>query len=65
MQFTVPFGFMYRYWNQLHTKHENLFSISLESEQNQGTEKLQFVAVEVFIYSPVYLYLIIELCLFV
>ena len=38
-----------RYWNQAHTKHENLFSISLISEQKQAREEMQFVAVEVFI----------------
>ena len=38
MQFTVPFDFIYRYWNQVHTKHENLFSISMESEQKHGRE---------------------------
>ena len=26
------------YWNQVHTKHENLFSISLVSEQKQARE---------------------------
>ena len=38
MQFTVSFEFIYRYWNQVHTKHGNLFSISLETEQKQGRE---------------------------
>ena len=38
MQFIVSFEFTYRYWNQVHTEHENLLSISLESEQKQGTE---------------------------
>ena len=36
MQFTVSFEFTYRYWTQVHTKLENLFSMSLESEQKQG-----------------------------
>ena len=36
MQFTTSFEFIYRYWNQVRTKHENLFSLSLESEQKQG-----------------------------
>ena len=36
MLFTVSFEFVYRCWNQLHAKYENLFSISLESEQKQG-----------------------------
>ena len=36
MQLTVSFEFMFRYWNQIRTKLENLFSISLESEQKQG-----------------------------
>ena len=34
----LSFEFIYRYWSQLHTKHENLFSISLESEERQGRE---------------------------
>ena len=34
--FTVSFKLIYRYWNQVNTKHENLFSISLESEEKQG-----------------------------
>ena len=38
MQFTVFFEFIYSYWNQVHTKHENLLSILLESEQKQGRE---------------------------
>ena len=36
--FIVSFEFKYRYWNQVHTKHKNLFSISLELEQQQGIE---------------------------
>ena len=36
MQFNLPFEFIYRYWNQVYTKHENLFSISLGSEQEKG-----------------------------
>ena len=39
-----------RYWNQVNTKHEILFSISLVSEQKQAGEEMQFIAVEVFIY---------------
>ena len=35
MQFTLSFKFIYRYWNQIHTKHGILFSISLETEQKQ------------------------------
>ena len=35
MQFTVSFEFICKYWNQVSTKHENLVSISLESEQKQ------------------------------
>ena len=50
MQFNLSFEFIYRYWNQVHTKHENLFSISLESDQKQGREYMQFIAVGVFIY---------------
>ena len=38
-----------RYWNQVHTKHENLFSI-LVSKQKQAREKMQLIEVEVFIY---------------
>ena len=34
----VSMQFIYRYWNQVHTKHENLFSIWLESEQKQDRE---------------------------
>ena len=36
MQFIVSFEFVYRYWKQLHTKHENLFSISLNQSRNYG-----------------------------
>ena len=36
MQFTVPFELVYRYRSQVHTKHENLVSIKLKSEQKQG-----------------------------
>ena len=50
MQFNLSFEFTYKYWNHAYTKHENLFSISLESEQKQGTKYMQFIAVEVFIY---------------
>ena len=45
MQFALSFEFIYRYWNEVHTKHGSLFSIhgnlvgiSLESEQKQGRE---------------------------
>ena len=38
MQLTVPLEFIFRYWNQVRTKLENLFSISLESEPKQGKE---------------------------
>ena len=38
MQFNQSVEFIYRYWNQVYTKHENLFSISLESEKKQGRE---------------------------
>ena len=38
MQLTLSFDFIYRHWNQLHTKHENLLSMSLESEQKQSRE---------------------------
>ena len=38
MQFTASFELVYSYWNQVHNKKENLFSISLESEQKQGRE---------------------------
>ena len=36
MQFTGYFEFLY--WNLVHTKHENLLSVLLESEQKQGIE---------------------------
>ena len=36
MQFTVSFEFIYRYWNKVHIKHENMFWISLELEHKQG-----------------------------
>ena len=57
MQSTVPFNFIYRYWNQVHSKCDNLFNISLESEQKQ---------VNAFhwsrgIYLTVYLSLIIKI----
>ena len=35
MQFRMSFEFVYGHWSQVHTKHENLFSISLETEQKQ------------------------------
>ena len=38
-----------RYWNQVHTKHENLRSI-LVSKQKQAREKTQLKQGEVFIY---------------
>ena len=38
MEFTVSFEFMYRYWNQVHAKHENFLSISMEPEQKRGRE---------------------------
>ena len=38
MQFNLSFEFIFRHWNQVYTKHENSFSISLESEQKQGRE---------------------------
>ena len=43
MKFTVSFEFIYRYWNQVHTKHEKLFSISLESKEKQGRRQIQFI----------------------
>ena len=46
----MSFEFIYRYWNQAYTEHENLFSISLETEQKQDRKRMQFIAVEVFIY---------------
>ena len=55
MQFTVSFEFIYKYCNQVHTKFENLLSISLESEQKQGREQIQFIALEVFIYLFIYI----------
>ena len=51
MQFSLSFEFIYRYKpDQVYTKHENLFSISLKSEQKQDRKKMQLNAVEVFIY---------------
>ena len=50
MQFAVSFEFIFKYWNQVHTKHENLFSISLESEEKQSRKQMQFIVVVVFIY---------------
>ena len=38
MKFAASFEFIYRYWNQVHTKDENLLSIELKSEQKQGRE---------------------------
>ena len=38
MQFTMSFEFIYQYLNQVHSKHENLVNMSLESEQKQGRE---------------------------
>ena len=34
----VCFEFIYRYGNQVHTKHENLFIILLESEEKQSRQ---------------------------
>ena len=50
MQFNLSIEFIYGYWNQVYAKNENLFSISLESEQKESREQIQFIAVEVFIY---------------
>ena len=47
--------FIYRYRNQVHTKHENLLSMSLESKQKQDREQMQFIAIEVFIYLLIYI----------
>ena len=33
MQILCHLIFYKRYWSEVHTKHENLFSMSLESEQ--------------------------------
>ena len=57
MQFTVPFGIIYRYWNQVHSKYDNLFNISLEPEQKQ----INVVHCSRGIYLTVYSSLIIEL----
>ena len=63
MPFALSFEFIYRYWNQLHTQHENLLSIPLESEQKQGGG-INAVHCNKGIYLSVRLYLIISLCLF-
>ena len=51
----MSFEFVYRHWNQVYTKRENLFSTSLESKQKQGREQMQFTAVEIFIYLFIWL----------
>ena len=50
---------MYRYWNQVHTKHANLFSILVESEQKQ--DRINAIHRSKDIYLSVYLYFIIKL----
>ena len=62
MQFTVSFEFIYEYWNQVQTKHENLLSISLESEQKQGREYMQFSALKAFICLFIFDYKAVSLC---
>ena len=37
-EYIVPFECRCRYWNQVHTKHENLFSILLESEEKPSRQ---------------------------
>ena len=49
------FWITYRNSNEVHTKHGNLF-VSLESEQKQGRDELQFIAVEVIIYSRLFIF---------
>ena len=64
MQFTVPFHFINRYWNQVHSKHKNFvqYIIGIRTETRQ---RIIVAHGRRRIYLPVYLYLTIELCLFV
>ena len=67
MQFTSYFVFIYRYWNHVHTKHEN-FSIFQTSVQyiigvrTETRQKINAVHCSRGIYLFFYLYLIIKLC---
>ena len=63
--FTVPFEFKYRYWNQAHIKHENLFSIYIIGIRAEARQRIIAAHSSRGIHFSVYLYLIIELCLFV
>ena len=56
MQFTV-FWIIYRYWDQVHSKHENLCIMSLKSKQKQGREQMKFMTVEVFIYLFLFIFI--------
>ena len=38
MKFTVSFEFIYRYWNHVYDKYEDLLSMSLESEEKKGRD---------------------------
>ena len=57
MESIVLFNFIYRYWNQVHSKYDNLFNISLEPEQKQ----VNAVHWSRGIYLIVYLSLIIKI----
>ena len=55
MQFAESFEFIY--WNQVNVKRKNLLNVSLETEQKQGREQMEFMTVEVFIYLFIYIWL--------
>ena len=56
MQFTVSLE-LYIDIGTRYIPDKNLFSISLESEQKQGREYMQFMAEEVFIYLFMFIYI--------
>ena len=55
MQFTVSLE-LYIDIGTRYIPDKNLFSISLESEQKQGREYMQFMAEEVFIYLCLFIF---------
>ena len=46
----------------MHTEHENLFRISLESEQKQARQYMQFIIVEVFVCLSIFNYKALFVC---
>ena len=57
----MSFEFIYRYWDQVHTKHENLLSIYIIGIRTETKQRTNVVYYTKDIYLSVYLYLIIKL----